>query len=282
MEHNGGIQPMNKSITTIRRFWTSLDVSGRYMFGFILILAVLLIPALSSAHRTAHCDGQKSVRISLQGNGIVQIETTEPITGVYPGTPQKQGFTVYDKGRPRHLFRIDGAMMVGEKALVHVNTIGHQCLLRVRKSSGKSDSVVTLVYPQSLKQMQLSLPRALRESPVRNLWFTAWLIDKEGAPPGVKVENVQQDINRWVEGLKVEMKYHYTMPGFVGFTQLLSNISEKPILINPSELFDEKAPHHSISITDTLGLTSILHPSGDLHPGQQALLHIFYKRKRGK
>ncbi|MDH3598011.1 MAG: hypothetical protein OEU26_00060 [Candidatus Tectomicrobia bacterium] len=253
-----------------------------YVFTGILILLVLMPPALVSAHRSALCDGVKPVHIFMQKNGIVQIQVTEPITGVYPGTPQENGFIEYDVKRPEHLFRIDGAKMTSQQVIVHVNTTAHQCLLRVRTRAAHWDSIVTLNYPPSARDLQLGLPAHMQESPVRQMWFAMWLNNKDNAPPGVKVEKYESEIRSWTEGLKVVIHYRYTLPGFTGFTHSVTNVSDSGIEIYPSELFDPTRPIHSVSITDTLGGQSIFHPYGILKPGDNALLHIVYKKKGGR
>jgi hypothetical protein len=245
----------------------------RYLY---LMFTVLFLPALADAHRNAVCDGSKPVRIYLQPQGIVQIKTTEPITGVYPATPQPAGFIAWDKGRPKHIFRMDGSQMTGATD-VHVNTMAHECLLTVRVAKSRWDSVVTLTYPATRLQLQASLPPSLRHSPVRQMWFAMWLSNKADAPATVQVTPYQRDLPGWMEGLTVQVQWRYTLPEFEGFTQLITNATAHSITVRPWELDDPHRPIHSVTMTDTLG-TASWRPGGELMAGESALLHVVYRK----
>lgn len=250
----------------------------RYLFIMTATLA-LLTPSLSQAHRDAQCDGQRPVRIQVKSQSIVQIKTTEAITGVYPATPQPAEFIAWDKGHPQHLFRIDASKMSASTD-IHVNTTSHQCLLQVRIVKRKWDSMVTLTYPPTALQIQASLPPSLRESPVRQMWFAMWLLNKADAPATVKLTKRHREMPSWIKGLTVALQWQYTMPGFEGFTQLITNTSATPVTVRPEELHDPHRPIHSVSITDTMGGAS-WRPGGTLIAGESALLHIVY-RKEGR
>ncbi|MDH3600077.1 MAG: hypothetical protein OEU26_10615 [Candidatus Tectomicrobia bacterium] len=237
---------------------------------------LVLLPSLSWAHRTALCDSQQPVLIRIKSKSMVQIKTTEPITGVYPATAQPVDFIAWDKGQPNHIFRIDASKMTGDTD-VHVNTTGHQCLLRVRVATGRWDSVVTLTYPPTQLQLQAALPPSLRQSGIRQMWFAMWTRNKADAPSTVKVTPFQVDIPGWTPGLKVRVKWRYVMPGFEGFTQLMTNTTTDSIMVRPSELYDPRRPIHSVSITDTLGTTS-WRPDGKLMAGESVLLHVVYRK----
>lgn len=248
------------------------------MRNLVLALCVLLIPVSALAHKTVECDGSEMIRIRAEKNGILQIRTNERITGVFPSQPQLPDFVKYDKGNPAHLVRLNMNNMQTDRANVHLNTLSHQCVLRIYQVEKKYNPVVNINFPPSQQKLSRSLPKPLRDSPLRQLWFRQWSADKRQGHPGVKVKKAVGVFDTWEEGLLGRILWEYDSLRYHGYTVQLTNTNSYPLQIVLSEIKDPIRSIHSMSLTDVFYLSSWV-SDGTLERSEKLLLHIVYEKE---